>query len=116
MAQLPPFAALSHRRRRYYMAGFVPRKVSTGGDRPDWEKRVMESDTLDTKGLLCPLPVLKARKALKAMAEGGTLEVLATDPGAVKDFAAFCRTTGHQLVESTAEAGVFRFLIRKNGP
>jgi tRNA 2-thiouridine synthesizing protein A len=41
------------------------------------------------------------------------LEVLATDPGAVKDFAAFCRTTGHQLVESTAEAGVFRFVIRK---
>jgi len=74
------------------------------------------SDTLDAKGLLCPLPVLKARKALKAMGDGGTLEVLATDPGAVKDFAAFCRTTGHQLVESTAEAGVFRFVIRKTGP
>jgi len=43
------------------------------------------------------------------------LEVLATDPGAVKDFAAFCRTTGHVLVESTEAAGIFRFLIRKSG-
>jgi tRNA 2-thiouridine synthesizing protein A len=76
----------------------------------------MESNTLDAKGLLCPLPVLKARKALKTMPAGGTLEVLATDPGAVKDFAAFCRTTGNQLVESTAEAGVFRFVIRKSAP
>jgi tRNA 2-thiouridine synthesizing protein A len=76
----------------------------------------MESTRLDAKGLLCPLPVLKARKALKALAQGDTLEVLATDPGAVKDFAAFCRTTGHELVESTEESGVFRFLIRKTGP
>jgi tRNA 2-thiouridine synthesizing protein A len=74
------------------------------------------SNTLDATGLLCPLPVLKARKALKAMAEGEILEVLATDPGAVKDFAAFCRTTGHQLVESTEAAGVFRFAIRKTAP
>jgi tRNA 2-thiouridine synthesizing protein A len=76
----------------------------------------MESDRLDAKGLLCPLPVLKARKVLKALAQGDTLEVLATDPGAVKDFAAFCRTTGHELAESTEESGVFRFVIRKSGP
>ena len=75
----------------------------------------MDSKILDTKGLLCPLPVLKARKALKAMPEGETLEVLATDPGAVKDFAAFCRTTGYRLVESTEADGIFRFLIRKVG-
>jgi tRNA 2-thiouridine synthesizing protein A len=75
----------------------------------------MESNRLDAKGLLCPLPVLKARKALKALAEGDTLEVLATDPGAVKDFVAFCRTTGHELAESTEESGTFRFLIRKTG-
>jgi len=75
----------------------------------------MDSNILDAKGLLCPLPVLKARKALKALAPGETLEVLATDPGAVKDFAAFCRTTVHLLVESTEAAGTFRFLIRKNG-
>lgn len=75
----------------------------------------MDSKTLDATGLLCPLPVLKARKALKAMPDGETLEILATDPGAVKDFAAFCRTTGHLLVESTESAGTFRFLIRKSG-
>ena len=76
----------------------------------------MDSTTLDTTGLLCPLPVLKARKALKAMAPGAILEVLASDPGAVKDFAAFCRTTGHQLVDSSEAAGVFRFAIRKAAP
>jgi len=76
----------------------------------------MDSKTLDATGLLCPLPVLKARKALKAMAPGEVLEVLATDPGAVKDFAAFCRTTGYLLVESSEEAGTFRFAIRKAAP
>ncbi|HEX3498122.1 MAG TPA: sulfurtransferase TusA family protein [Stellaceae bacterium] len=76
----------------------------------------MDHATLDATGLLCPLPVLKARKALKAMAPGAVLEVLATDPGAVKDFAAFCRTTGCQLVESSEAAGVFRFVIRKPAP
>ena len=74
----------------------------------------MDSHTLDAQGLLCPLPVLKARKALKAMAAGEILEVLATDPGAVKDFAAFCRTTGHELVASSESAGIFRFAIRKS--
>jgi tRNA 2-thiouridine synthesizing protein A len=75
----------------------------------------MDSTILDAKGLLCPLPVLKARKALKSMPDGGMLEILATDPGAAKDFAAFCQTTGHRLVESSEAAGIFRFLIRKSG-
>jgi tRNA 2-thiouridine synthesizing protein A len=72
----------------------------------------MADQTLDAKGLNCPLPILKAKKALNTLPPGGTLEVLATDPGAVKDFAAFCRTTGHELVESSTEGNVFRFLIR----
>jgi tRNA 2-thiouridine synthesizing protein A len=76
----------------------------------------MDSKTLDATGLLCPLPVLKARKALKEMAAGEVLEVLATDPGAVKDFAAFCRTTGYELVGSSEIAGTFRFAIRKTAP
>ncbi len=76
----------------------------------------MESRTLDARGILCPLPVLKARKALKDLEPGEILQILATDPGAVKDFAAFCRTTGHALVESTEVEGVFRFAIRKGGP
>jgi tRNA 2-thiouridine synthesizing protein A len=69
---------------------------------------------LDTKGLRCPLPVLKARKALKEVAPGGLLRVLATDPGATKDFVHFCEATGCELVESS-EGGdsVLSFLIRK---
>ena len=69
---------------------------------------------LDAQGLLCPLPVLRARKAMKALQAGELLEVLATDPGAVGDFAAFCSTTGDELVESSEKEGVFRFLIRKS--
>jgi tRNA 2-thiouridine synthesizing protein A len=72
--------------------------------------------TLDTTGLLCPLPVLKARRALKPLAPGAVLEVLATDPGAVKDFEHFCRTTGSELLESSGEpGGILRFRIKKPG-
>lgn len=70
---------------------------------------------LDTKGLKCPLPVLKAQKALKDLAPGDVLEVAATDPGSVKDFEAFCETTKNELLESKAEDGTFTFLIRKSG-
>jgi tRNA 2-thiouridine synthesizing protein A len=70
---------------------------------------------LDATGLLCPLPVLKARRALKPLAPGAVLEVLATDPGAVKDFEHFCRTTGCELLEASEQSGVLRFLLRKPG-
>ncbi len=73
----------------------------------------MADQVLDVKGLNCPLPILRAKKALKDMATGATLEVLATDPGAVKDFEAFCRTTGNELVESAEEDKIFRFVIRR---
>ena len=73
----------------------------------------MTDATLDATGLLCPLPVLKARKALKPLPAGAVLTVRATDPGAVKDFEAFCRTTGNALVSSSEENGVFVFAIRK---
>jgi tRNA 2-thiouridine synthesizing protein A len=68
---------------------------------------------LDTKGMKCPLPVLKARKALKDVAPGGILRVLATDPGAVKDFEHFCKTTGCRLVEWSETDGVLAFTIAK---
>jgi tRNA 2-thiouridine synthesizing protein A len=72
--------------------------------------------TLDATGLLCPLPVLKARRALRDVKPGGILEVLATDPGAVKDFEHFCQTTGCELIESGEEAGgVLRFRLKKPG-
>ena len=71
--------------------------------------------TLDATGLKCPLPVLKARRALKDVPAGGLLEVLATDPGATQDFAHFCTTTGCEMVESGEAEGVLRFLLRKPG-
>ncbi len=72
----------------------------------------MADQTLDAKGLNCPLPILKAKKALKGVPAGGTLEIEATDPGSVADFEAFCRTTGNELMESSVDGGVYRFLIK----
>ncbi|MEX0983879.1 MAG: sulfurtransferase TusA family protein [Actinomycetota bacterium] len=69
--------------------------------------------TLDLKGLACPLPIAKTAMAIRDLRPGDVLEAFATDPGSVPDFAAWARTTGHELVEQTEGAGVFRFLIRK---
>lgn len=67
---------------------------------------------LDARGLRCPLPVLRARKAMRGVPPGGLLRVLATDPGAPADFAAFCEVTGHSLERSGETNGEFAFLIR----
>ncbi|MEX0759255.1 MAG: sulfurtransferase TusA family protein [Tistlia sp.] len=75
----------------------------------------MSEHLLDAKGLKCPLPVLKARKALKPLAAGAVLSVEATDPGAVQDFASFCETAGHELLDSGEAEGIYRFRIRKAG-
>ena len=72
----------------------------------------MADQLLDTKGLNCPMPILKAKKALGGVPTGGTLEVLSTDPGAVKDFEAFCRQTGNELLEWNEDSGVYSFLIK----
>ncbi len=71
------------------------------------------AQTLDLKGLSCPLPIVKTAMAIKALQSGELLEALATDPGSVPDFAAWCRSTGNELVEQTTDDGVFRFVIRK---
>ncbi len=68
---------------------------------------------LDVKGLNCPLPILRAKKALSAMESGQTLRIVATDPGSVKDFAAFCKQTGNPLVSSAESAAEFTFVISK---
>jgi tRNA 2-thiouridine synthesizing protein A len=70
---------------------------------------------LDATGLLCPLPVLKARRALREVPPDGVLEVLATDPGAVKDFEHFCHTTGCELLAASETDGVLRFRLKKPG-
>ena len=68
---------------------------------------------LDVRGLNCPLPILRAKKALSELASGQVLRVLATDPGSVKDFQVFARQTGNQLLSHTAADKVFTFLMKK---
>ncbi|MGG5810125.1 sulfurtransferase TusA family protein [Falsiroseomonas sp. CW058] len=73
----------------------------------------MGDTLLDVQGLTCPLPVLKANKALRGMKPGARLTVLATDPASVKDFRAYAAETGHALVAFSEEKGVFRFTLKK---
>jgi tRNA 2-thiouridine synthesizing protein A len=73
----------------------------------------MADHFLDLKGLKCPLPVMKANKALRNVATGKTLEVIATDPGAVADFEVYCRKTGNKLLEASRIGDTFRFLIKR---
>ena len=68
---------------------------------------------LDARGMNCPLPILRARKALNEMSEGEVLRIVATDPGSVKDFQAFCNQTGNALVTQSASEKEFTFFIRK---
>ncbi|TAN56560.1 MAG: sulfurtransferase TusA family protein [Magnetospirillum sp.] len=73
----------------------------------------MSKTVLDVKGLNCPLPILRAKKAIKDLSTGAVLEVIATDPGSVKDFDAFCRQTGNELVSQKEAGGVYTFEIKK---
>ncbi|WP_417069520.1 sulfurtransferase TusA family protein [Niveibacterium terrae] len=72
---------------------------------------------LDVRGLSCPLPILRAKKALSEMEEGQTLRVIATDTGSVRDFQAFCKQTGHELVAQATKAEVsgqeYEFVVRR---
>lgn len=68
---------------------------------------------LDASGLNCPLPILRAKKTLAGMNSGQVLHIVATDPGAVKDFEAFSKQTGNSLLESRQEGGKFHFLLKK---
>jgi len=75
----------------------------------------MSDAVLDAKGLKCPIPVLRARRAMKPLAAGEVLEIQATDPSSVQDFKAFCETTGDELLESREADGVYFFRIKKAG-
>jgi len=68
---------------------------------------------LDTSGMNCPLPVLKARKALSEMSSGQRLHLIVTDPGAKKDIPAFCKMTGHQLIDTHDQEGKIHFFLEK---
>jgi len=86
----------------------LARRASSPQDAP-----TMGEILLDVKGMNCPLPVLRANRALRSLAPGARLRVLATDRAAVADFQAFCRETGHDLLAWSEEAGVFIFVIRR---
>ena len=73
----------------------------------------MADQELDARGLNCPLPILRAKKALNGMSSGQTLHIIATDPGSVKDFEAFAKQTGNELLESGENDGEFSFILRK---
>jgi tRNA 2-thiouridine synthesizing protein A len=68
---------------------------------------------LDARGLNCPLPILKAKKALGEMTSGQVLRIVATDPGSVKDFEAFSKQTGNPLLSQAAAASEYTFFLRK---
>jgi tRNA 2-thiouridine synthesizing protein A len=68
---------------------------------------------VDARGLSCPMPIVRAAMAVRAMLPGSLIEVLATDPGSVRDFAAWTRSTGHELVEQSADGSTYRFVIRR---
>jgi tRNA 2-thiouridine synthesizing protein A len=68
---------------------------------------------VDARGLSCPMPIVKTAQTIKTVESGGLIEVLATDPGSVKDFAAWSRTTGNELIEQSSDGGVYRFVLRR---
>lgn len=74
---------------------------------------MMNDMILDLKGLKCPMPILRTKKMLAGLPSGTVLTVWATDAGAPDDFAAFCQHTGHQLLQSTAENGIFTLIIQR---
>jgi TusA-related sulfurtransferase len=71
------------------------------------------SQHVDARGLSCPMPIVKTAQAIKTVASGELIEVLATDPGSTKDIAAWARTTGNELVEQSVDGAVFRFVLRR---
>jgi tRNA 2-thiouridine synthesizing protein A len=68
---------------------------------------------VDARGLSCPMPIVKTAQAARALAPGDLIELLATDPGSVRDVVAWCRSTGHELLEQGSEGAIYRFVIRR---
>jgi len=69
--------------------------------------------SVDARGLSCPMPIVRTAQAIKPLPSGAIVEVVATDPGSVKDFTAWCRSTGNELVDQTSDGAVYRFVIRR---
>ena len=71
------------------------------------------TQTIDARGLSCPMPIVKTAQAVKPLPSGAVVELLATDAGSIKDVAAWCRATGNELIEQTSDGTVYRFVIRR---
>ena len=71
------------------------------------------TQTIDARGLSCPMPIVKTAQAVRAIPSGAVVELVATDPGSIKDIAAWCRATGNELVGQTSDGAVYRFVIRR---
>ncbi len=71
------------------------------------------TQTVDAKGLSCPMPIVRTAQTMKVVGPGAVVEVLATDPGSVKDFIAWCRSTGNELIDQSSDGAVYRFVIRR---
>jgi tRNA 2-thiouridine synthesizing protein A len=71
------------------------------------------TQTIDARGLSCPMPIVKTAQAIKAIPSGAVLELLATDIGSIKDVAAWCRATGNELLEQASDGAAYRFVIRR---
>ena len=71
------------------------------------------TQTVDARGLSCPMPIVKTAQAVKSLPSGAVIELLATDAGSIKDVAAWCRATGSELIEQTSDGAVYRFVIRR---
>ncbi len=71
------------------------------------------TEMIDARGLSCPMPIVKTAQAVKTIPSGAAVELIATDPGSIKDIAAWCRATGNELVEQTSDGAVYRFVIRR---
>jgi tRNA 2-thiouridine synthesizing protein A len=91
----------------------APKERRLASSAPSPQDACMSETLLDMKGTTCPIPVLRANRALRSMAPGERLRVLATDRASVADFQAFCRETGHALLAWSEENGVFSFVIRR---
>jgi len=71
------------------------------------------SQTVDARGLSCPMPIVKTAQAVKVLPSGAAIELIATDVGSIKDVAAWCKATGNELIEQTSDGAVYRFVIRR---
>ena len=71
------------------------------------------TQTVDARGLSCPMPIVKTAQATRALPSGAVIELFATDAGSIKDVAAWCRSTGNELIEQTSDGAVYSFVIRR---